>query len=232
MTTGRPGAVHVALPFDVQNGQWIAPTFGAIRSFGRYPARRVAPDPYFVERAAPLLGDAVRPVFICGGGVIIADAEAELLKLAERLSAPVATTISGKGSISRVASARRRRGRLQRRHAGDARYGGSGGSDFFIGCRAGSVTTERWRHPAPGKNKVFHLDVDPAVPGANYPVDAPLIGDAKLALAVLNDSLATDAAAAGRNRAWNTPRSRSSPDFRNSPWPTTSRSNPSVWSRS
>mgnify|MGYP003694587239 CR=1 FL=1 len=40
---------------------------------------------------------------------------------------------------------------------------------MFVGCRAGSVTTERWRHPAPGKAKVIHLDVDPAVPGANYP---------------------------------------------------------------
>jgi acetolactate synthase-1/2/3 large subunit len=61
----------------------------------------------------------------------------------------------------------------------------------FVGCRAGSVTTERWRHPAPGKTKVIHLDVDPAVFGANYPVDAPLVGDAKLALAALNDSLGT-----------------------------------------
>jgi acetolactate synthase-1/2/3 large subunit len=60
---------------------------------------------------------------------------------------------------------------------------------FFIGCRAGSVTTERWRHPAPGTTKVIHLDVDPAVPGTNYPVDAALVGDAKLGLKMLNDSL-------------------------------------------
>ncbi len=39
---------------------------------------------------------------------------------------------------------------------------------MFVGCRAGSVTTERWRHPAPGKAKIIHIDVDPAVPGANY----------------------------------------------------------------
>jgi acetolactate synthase-1/2/3 large subunit len=60
---------------------------------------------------------------------------------------------------------------------------------FFIGCRAGSVTTERWRHPAPCTTKVIHLDVDPAVPGTNYPVDAALVGDAKLGLKMLNHSL-------------------------------------------
>jgi acetolactate synthase-1/2/3 large subunit len=62
---------------------------------------------------------------------------------------------------------------------------------IFAGCRAGSVTTERWRHPAPGKTKVIHLDVDPAVLGANYPVDVPLVGDAKLTLRLLNDALAS-----------------------------------------
>ena len=60
----------------------------------------------------------------------------------------------------------------------------------FVGCRAGSVTTERWRHPAPGKTKVIHLDVDPAVLGANYPVDVPMVSDAKLGLAALNQALA------------------------------------------
>ena len=59
----------------------------------------------------------------------------------------------------------------------------------FVGCRAGSVTTERWRHPAPGKARIIHIDVDPAVPGTNYQVDVPLIGDARLCLAALNEAL-------------------------------------------
>ena len=59
----------------------------------------------------------------------------------------------------------------------------------FVGCRAGSVTTERWRHPAPGKARIIHIDVDPAVPGTNYQVDVPLVGDARLCLAALNEAL-------------------------------------------
>jgi len=55
MTTGRPGAAHIALPFDVQNAPvergdvWADPTLGA------FPARRVAPDPFFIELAAKAL---------------------------------------------------------------------------------------------------------------------------------------------------------------------------------
>ena len=129
MTTGRPGAAHIVLPFDVQNGSVERADVWGDASLGRYPARRVAPDAYFVERAAQLLADAAQPVFICGGGVVIAGAEEELFQLAERLSAAVATTISGKGSINELASTGGRRRRLQRRHTGNTGYCRSGGSD-------------------------------------------------------------------------------------------------------
>jgi acetolactate synthase-1/2/3 large subunit len=191
MTTGRPGAAHIALPFDVQNASVERGDVHGDASLGRYPARRIAPDAYFVERAAELLAATAQPVFICGGGVIIAGAEEELLQLAQRLSATVATTISGKGSIS------------EDHPLAVGVVGSNGGTPetralvdqadliVFIGCRAGSVTTERWRHPAPGKGKVIHIDVDPGVLGANYPAEVPLLGDAKLALAALNEALAT-----------------------------------------
>lgn len=189
ITTGRPGAAHIALPFDVQNGVVDRAEVWGDPSLGSAPSRRVAPDPFHVELAARLLRSAQRPVFVCGGGVLIAGAEGELAELAERLSAPVATTISGQGTIA------------DDHPLALGVVGSNGGTPetraivdradlvFFIGCRAGSVTTERWRHPAPGQARVIHLDVDPAVPGTNYRVDVPLIGDARLALAALNDAL-------------------------------------------
>ena len=76
MTTGRPGAAHIALPFDVQNGPvergdvWADPTLGS------FPSRRVAPDPSLVELGAKLLRRAKNPLFICGGGVVLSGAEA------------------------------------------------------------------------------------------------------------------------------------------------------------
>jgi acetolactate synthase I/II/III large subunit len=189
MTTGRPGAAHIALPFDVQNGPveradvWADPTLGS------FPSRRVAPDASLVELGAKLLRRAKSPLFICGGGVVLSGAEAELLALAETLGAPVATTISGKGSID------------ERSASAVGVVGSNGGTPetravvdaadvvVFVGCRAGSVTTERWRHPAAGKARIIHIDVDPAVPGTNYQVDVPLIGDARLCLAALNEAL-------------------------------------------
>jgi len=185
MTTGRPGAAHIALPFDVQNAPvdrsdvWADPTLGA------FPSRRVAPDPFYVELAAKLLRKAKNPLFVCGGGVILSQAENELSALAETVCAPVATTISGKGSIDErcalsVGVVGSNGGTPQTRAVVDA-----ADCIVFVGCRAGSVTTERWRHPAPGQARIVHIDVDPAVPGTNYKVDVPLIGDAKLCLAAL-----------------------------------------------
>ena len=191
MTSGRPGAAHIALPFDVENGMVKRTDVYGDASLGQYPAHRASPDSSNVESAARLLGSASYPVFICGGGVVISGSEKELLKLAERLSAPVATTISGKGSIN------------EEHPLAVGVVGSNGGTPetraivdradviVFAGCRAGSVTTERWRHPAPDKVKVIHLDVDSAVLGVNYRVDAPLVGDAKLALRALNEALAT-----------------------------------------
>jgi len=189
MTSGRPGAAHIALPFDVQNGPVERSDVWGDPSLGSYPSRRVAPDPFYVELAAKLLRGAKRPVFICGGGPVISGAQDELLELALRLSAPVATTISGQGSIS------------EEHPLSVGVVGSNGGTPetrsivdqadlvVFVGCRAGSVTTERWRHPVPGKVKVIHIDVDAQTIGANYRVDVPLVADAKLALAALNEAL-------------------------------------------
>jgi acetolactate synthase I/II/III large subunit len=189
MTSGRPGAAHIALPFDVQNAPvdraevWADPTLGA------FPSRRTAPDPFLVELAAKLLKQAKHPLFICGGGVVLSGAEDALAELADKLGAAVATTVSGKGAIDE-------------RHARAVGVVGSNGGTpqtravvdaadliVFAGCRAGSVTTERWRHPAPGSAKIIHIDVDPTVPGRNYPVDVPIVGDARLALLCLNEAL-------------------------------------------
>ena len=189
MTTGRPGAAHLSLPFDVQNGPVDAADVWGDRSLACVPARRVAPDADAIVRAARLLRSAERPLFICGGGVLSSGAEEELSKLAERLSAPVATTISGRGSIPdghplSVGVVGSNGGTPETRHVVD-----SADLVFFITCRAGSVTTERWRHPAPGHARIIHLDIDPAVIGTNYPADAALVGDALLALAALNRAL-------------------------------------------
>lgn len=189
MTTGRPGAAHIGLPFDVQTGTVAEGELWADAELGTCPARRVGPDPAAVGKVAGLLERARKPIFVCGGGVVISGAEPELLALAERLGAPVATTISGQGSVS------------EEHPLALGVVGSNGGTPqtravvqeadlvVFVGCRAGSVTTERWRYPVPGKATIVQIDVDPAVIGANYKVDAALVGDAKLVLSALVSSV-------------------------------------------
>ncbi len=181
-TSGRPGAVHLGLPYDVQKDPVDEADMWGEPAHGTYPSHRVAPDPADIERAARALAEAKRPVIVVGGGVVISGAQGELQALAERLDAPVLVTISGQGSIADS-------------HPLSAGVVGSNGGTLptralveaadlvlFVGCRAGSVTTERWRFPAKG-TPIVHVDVDPAVIGAIYPTKAGVVGDAKLALA-------------------------------------------------
>ncbi len=198
-TSGRPGAVHLGLPYDVQKDAVDEADMWGEPAHGSYPSHRVAPDPADIERAAKTLSAAKVPVIVVGGGVVISNAEPELRALAERLGAVVLTTISGQGSI-------------EDSHPLSAGVVGSNGGTMptralvqaadlvlFIGCRAGSVTTERWRFPAKGTT-IVHVDVDPAVIGAIYPTKAGVVGDAKLALGMLvaalgKKAVASDAAA-------------------------------------
>ena len=129
------------------------------------------------------------PLFVCGGGVVISGAEAELRALAERLGAPVATTISGQGSIPEshplaVGVVGSNGGTPETRAVIDA-----ADAVIFVGCRAGSVTTERWRHPVPGAARIVHIDTDATVIGTTYRTDAAIVGDAKLALGALDAEL-------------------------------------------
>jgi len=156
--------------------------------FGRFPAWPGAPDPAAVSAALEAVLNARNPVVLCGGGVVLAGAEPALQVFAERLNLVVATTVSGQGSLSDT----------HPNHLGVV--GSNGGVPatravidaadviVFVGCRAGSVTTERWRSPAPSV-KVIHIDSDPMVVSANYRTDAALVADVRLAFEALNAAL-------------------------------------------
>jgi acetolactate synthase-1/2/3 large subunit len=189
MTGERPGAAHLGLPLDVQrevgasdDDVWASPDLAV------YPSRRSCADAHAVSAAAVALHRARRPLIICGGGPLISGATDAVRQLAERLACPVATTVSGKGTISdshplAAGVVGANGGTPQTRELVD-------GADlvFFIGCRAGSVTTEKWRHP-PRATNVVHLDVDASVIGANYRADVALVGDARLTLEALLQAL-------------------------------------------
>lgn len=91
------GAVTLCLPQDVQ-----AEAFDWPLDFFRkrvWRVGRAAPEPAAVERVAALLRSAERPLIVAGGGVVYAEAEAELRAFAEATGIPVADTHAGKGAI-------------------------------------------------------------------------------------------------------------------------------------
>ncbi|MEP3114529.1 thiamine pyrophosphate-binding protein [Nisaea sp.] len=189
MTTGRPGAVHLALPFDAQKGAVDDAEIWADPGHRSYPAEPSGPDLAAVKEAAKILSRAKSAVAVCGGGPVIAGATEALGQLAALLDLPIATSVSGQGAIAET----------------DPNAVGVVGSNggvptsravtdeadviLFIGCRAGSVTTERWRSPAQDKT-IIHIDSDPMVIGANYNTAVSIVSDARLALEALNVEVA------------------------------------------
>ena len=198
-TTGRPGATHLGFPLDVQRELLPRAGLPARAVHPRVPALRIGPDAHAIRAAARLLAQARQPLFVVGGGVLISGACRELKKAAETLGAIVCTTVSGKGSLAETHPL-----------AGGV-IGSNGGTPptralvdsadvvVFVGCRAGSITTEKWRHPQPGTTRVIHMDIDPRVFGVNYPTAVAVQADAQLAFNALLAELA--APAAWRKRA-------------------------------
>lgn len=181
MTTGRPGAAHIGLPYDVLKQPVAAADVWAQPDHATYPAWRTSPDPATVAAAVAALLEARRPVFVCGGGVVSAGAMAALAEVASLLHAPVCTTVTGKGAIAdthplSVGVVGLNGGVVATREVVAA-------ADLvvFVGCRAGSTTTERWTQPA-RTVPIVHIDVDPAAVAANYHTAHALIGDARLTL--------------------------------------------------
>ena len=101
-TGGRPGPVLIDVAKDVLEGE-SAVYDAALQTTGRtlYPeaASIKAPAAAQVSEAGTLLANAKKPLIICGGGARRAGAGTGLIELAERLGAPVCTTLMGLGTL-------------------------------------------------------------------------------------------------------------------------------------
>jgi len=100
-TVGKPGPVHLELAGhtgDVLESQSFDADVPAPRTRS-VPALRMAPDPSAVRAAVEALRSAQRPVVVAGGGVRASGAAAEVIALAERLGAPVATSLNAKDTV-------------------------------------------------------------------------------------------------------------------------------------
>src|SRR5208337_663767 len=142
---------------------------------------------------------AERPLIVAGGGVRWSGAQKEVVALAEALGIPVATSLNGKGTIPGCHPLSVGvMGSYSRESAN--RVVQQADLIFYIGSEAGGMTTNFWTVPAVGV-PTLQLDINPEALGRNYPLQAAICGDAKVALTRMLEHV--DRATANRRLAWN-----------------------------
>lgn len=186
--TGRPGAVLLDIPMDVFSQKISAEPVTRTRR-PNFP--RSMGDAQGVAEAARLLASAVNPVIFAGNGVALSGAFAELQALAERLGAPVATTLVGKGVFPETHPlSLGTTGIWGSRVANDS----ARNADVIlaVGTAFGEADCSSWRPEhtfnIPG-TKLIQIDIDPQEIGKSYPVDIGILGDARATLAQLSAAL-------------------------------------------
>jgi acetolactate synthase-1/2/3 large subunit len=175
----RPGPVVLEIPDDIFAGP--VPPRDTPSLTTEYPLGRPIAPTDALDRTVDLLQFSQRPILLVGSGAIWSGAWDVVTELAERLAAPVLTSITGKGIIADGHP-------LSAGVAGV--FGQTGANDLLanadsilaIGCKLGQLTTFSWRYPRPDQ-KLIHLDIDPSAisPDAR----AALVGDAKACLQTL-----------------------------------------------
>ena len=183
--SGRPGPVLIDIPKDVFQAQGHYSPVTSIH----LPGYKVFTEGHTgqVRRAAQLMWEAERPFIYAGGGIIAANASAELRELVEILDAPAVTTLMGLGGLP---SNHPNFISMPGMHGSYAANMGMTHCDVLIalGVRFDDRVTGRLAAFAPHA-KVIHVDIDPAEIGKNRAADVPIVGDVKRVLTRLNKLL-------------------------------------------
>ncbi|WP_280402454.1 acetolactate synthase large subunit [Nocardia carnea] len=189
-SSGRPGVVLVDIPKDVLQEQTTFSWPPEMRLPGYRPVTK--PHGKQVREAARLIAEATAPVLYVGGGVIKAEASAELLELAELTGIPVVTTLMARGAFP---DSHKLNLGMPGMHGTVAAVAALQKSDLLItlGARFDDRVTGQLDSFAPDA-KVIHADIDPAEIGKNRHADVPIVGDCREVLTELIETLRADPA--------------------------------------
>ena len=149
------------------------------------PPALPGPDPAIVRRAVEILAGGRRPLLYLGLGA--AGASTDLVRLAERLEAPVFTTLSGKGVFPESHPLAVWPGCGEAAPPFATKIAGSCDATLAIGCRFAEVGTGSYGFEPPAP--VIHADVDPRVPGRNVDVELPIVSDSAAFVSALLERL-------------------------------------------
>ncbi len=196
--SGRPGPVLIDIPKDVQiaeteyepvQGDALIPKLSA-----KHPTAQLRPEGEALERykvkaeprlekAAQLIAEAHKPLIYCGGGVTISGAEDELAAFADRIDAPVVSTLMGLGTLP--ADNPRMLGML-------GMHGTHAANIAMQRCDLLIAVGVRFSDRALGnaetfaaQAKVLHIDIDRAEINKNVSTTLHITGDARIVLELL-----------------------------------------------
>lgn len=181
MLTGRPRPQAIEITtdmlthrLDVETVPWVTDTAFA----------RPGPEAEEVVRAADLLSRGKRPVIWAGGGVNRAGAEEELRTAAERLGAPVVTTVQGAGAFpyDHPLSAG-----FRPTEPAVADLIAQADVLLAVGTKFAQGMTNAWSMKLP--EAIVHIDIDPNEFDKNYRAAARVTGDAGASLARVLEAL-------------------------------------------
>ena len=196
--SGRPGPVLIDVPKDVQiaeteyepaSGEALIPRLSLKKPMAQLRPEGEALERYKLkaeprlEQAAQLIAEARRPLIYCGGGVVLSGAQSELMALAERVDAPVASTLMGLGAVP--AGNERMLGMLGM-HGTHAANIAMQCCDLLIsvGVRFSDRALGKAAAFAPNA-KVLHIDIDRAEINKNVSTTLHITGDARIVLSLL-----------------------------------------------
>ena len=179
--TGRPGPVLVDIAKDVQEAEFDFVYPDEVDLPGWKPPTKVHERQ--IREAAKAIAESRQPIIYAGGGVLNAEASAELLALVETGGLPAVVTLMGKGCLP---------------DSHPLNYGAPGmhGSKYAnwalnkcdliiaVGVRFDDRVTGKVSAFAPGA-KVIHFDIDAAEVGKIREAEIPVVGPLKLALTSL-----------------------------------------------
>jgi acetolactate synthase-1/2/3 large subunit len=179
--SGRPGPVLIDFPRDMQSAEVEFDYPETIELPGYRPT--TTGHPRMIKRAAELIASAERPLIYGGGGVNSADAQHELVALAERVDAPVTMTLLGKGGFPEDHDL----------YLGMPGMHGTAYANYAlheadiiiaVGTRFDDRVTGKLDMFA-RTTKFIHIDIDPAEIGKNVAPLLPIVGDVKQVLGEL-----------------------------------------------
>lgn len=196
--SGRPGPVLIDIPKDVQiaeteyspcEGDALIPRLSKKKPLSQLRPEGEALERYKIkaeprlEQAAQLIAEASKPLIYCGGGVTISGAQSELMELAERVDAPIVSTLMGLGAVP--ADSERMLGMLGM-HGTHAANIAMQRCDLLIavGVRFSDRALGKATAFAPNA-KVLHIDIDRAEINKNVSTTLHITGDARVVLELL-----------------------------------------------